>query len=56
MNYYDALVIGGWKVDFLLIRSTENSRGIFFGGALYPPEDRYSTTDLAAVEAYQGVL
>ena len=37
-------------------RSTENSRGIFFGGALYPPEDRYSTTDLAAVEAYQGVL
>ena len=36
--------------------STENSRGIFFGGALYPPEDRYSVTDSQAVARYCGLL
>lgn len=25
--------------------STQNNRGIFFGGALYPPEDRYDVID-----------
>jgi copper homeostasis protein len=25
--------------------STANNRDIFFGGALYPPEDRYSVID-----------
>lgn len=37
-------------------RSTENSRGIFFGGALYPPEDSYSITDSQVVERYGRLL
>ena len=30
-------------------RSTENNRSIFYGGCLYPPEDRYSLIDRQAV-------
>ena len=26
MNYYDALAEDGWKVDFLLVRGTQNNR------------------------------
>lgn len=37
-------------------RSAENNRGIFFGGALYPPEDSYSVTDSHAVESYGRLL
>ncbi len=30
-------------------RSTDNNRSIFYGGCLYPPEDRFSMTDRAAI-------
>ncbi len=30
-------------------RSTDNNRAIFYGGCLYPPEDRYSLIDRQAV-------
>lgn len=36
--------------------STANSHGIFFGGALYPPEDRYSVTDSQAVARYSSLM
>lgn len=32
--------------------STANSRGIFFGGALYPPEDHFSVTNSQVVSQY----
>ena len=49
MNYYDALVIGGWKVDFLLIRSTENNRTSEIrknGGHIFvlPPRNKYTSS------------
>lgn len=31
--------------------STRNNRDIFYGGALYPPEDRYNVTDQAVIRA-----
>lgn len=36
--------------------STNNNRDIFYGGALYPPEDRYDVTDGAYVAAIRGKL
>lgn len=36
--------------------SVSNNRDIFFGGALYPPEDRYEVTDGAYVAAIRGKL
>ena len=32
--------------------STANSRGIFFGGSLYPPEDHFSVTNSQVVSRY----
>jgi len=36
--------------------STLNNRDIFFGGALYPPEDSFEVTDRAYIEAVRGRL
>lgn len=36
--------------------STSHGRDIFFGGALYPPEDRYAITDAAEVSRLVGLL
>ena len=34
--------------------SVQNNRSIFFGGALYPPEDSYELTDRAYIAAVRG--
>lgn len=36
--------------------STANNREIFFGGALYPPEDRFSVTDREYIHAVCGAV
>ncbi len=36
--------------------STQANRAVTFGGALYPPEDRYETTDAGLVRKLAGVL
>ncbi len=36
--------------------STQANRAVTFGGALYPPEDRYEMTDAGLVRALVGVL
>ncbi len=35
--------------------STQNNRGIFFGGALYPPEDRYDVIDSGYVQQLRAL-
>ena len=37
-------------------RSADNNRAIFYGGCLYPPEDRYSMTDREAIRAMAAAL
>ncbi len=37
-------------------RSVENNRAIFYGGCLYPPEDRFSMIDREAVRSIAGEL
>ena len=37
-------------------RSVENNRAIFYGGCLYPPEDRFSVIDRDAVREISGQL
>ena len=36
--------------------SVNNNRSIYYGGALYPPEDRFDVTDCAYVAAVRGKL
>ncbi len=36
--------------------SVANNRSIYYGGALYPPEDRFEITDAEAVAALRGKL
>lgn len=36
--------------------SVNNNRSIYFGGALYPPEDRYDVTDRGYIAAVSGKL
>ena len=36
--------------------SVQNNRSIYYGGALYPPEDRYDVTDADYVRDVRGVL
>ena len=36
--------------------SVNNNRSIYYGGALYPPEDRFDVTDRAYVSAVRGKL
>ena len=36
--------------------SVNNNRSIYYGGALYPPEDRFDVTDSAYVAAVRGKL
>ena len=36
--------------------SVANNRSIYYGGALYPPEDRFDVTDCAYVAAVRGKL
>jgi len=36
--------------------STNNNRSIYFGGALYPPEDRFEITDGGYIAAVRGKL
>lgn len=37
-------------------RSTANNRSIFFGGCLYPPEDRFSIADGEYISSVSGLL
>ena len=37
-------------------RSVENNRAIFYGGCLYPPEDRFSLIDREIIGSIAGTL
>jgi copper homeostasis protein len=37
-------------------RSTSHNPAIYYGGALYPPEDRYEVTDPARIKALAGLI
>ena len=37
-------------------RSVENNRAIFYGGCLYPPEDRFSLIDREVIGGIAGTL